>query len=109
MKSLLTRRAAAEQLSISLSSLDRLRAEGELETIPVGRRGARITPDSVNAYVERQLVRARALAGRAGEAVEADWTGDDSTYQPSPVALIDQRRRERAERRARTRLETAHG
>jgi excisionase family DNA binding protein len=49
---LLTKREAAEKLRVSPSTVDRLRAQGEIAWVPVGRQ-VRFRPEALAEYVER--------------------------------------------------------
>lgn len=52
---LLTREQAAERLSLSVVSVDRLRRQQELKTVKLGR-AVRITVESVSAFLLRKGV-----------------------------------------------------
>jgi excisionase family DNA binding protein len=53
---LLTRQQAAERLSLSVISVDRLRKANELETVRMGR-AVRIPSESVTAFLRKKGVR----------------------------------------------------
>lgn len=55
---------AGRRLSVSYSTVQRLIYAGELDTLRVGSRGVRVLVRSIEAYVDRQAERERAV--RAG-------------------------------------------
>jgi excisionase family DNA binding protein len=55
---LLTKPEAAEKLRVSPSTVDRLRAQGEIAWVPVGRQ-VRFRPEAIDDYIERVERRAR--------------------------------------------------
>ncbi|MET0938071.1 MAG: helix-turn-helix domain-containing protein [Gaiellaceae bacterium] len=60
---LLTKSEAAEKLHVSPSTVDRLRAQGEIAWVPVGRQ-VRFRPEAIADYVERVERPARAEGER---------------------------------------------
>ena len=92
---LLTMPEAAEGLRVSPSTLDRLRAQGEIAWVPVGRQ-MRFWPEAIADYVKR--------AERACPGGEPDVSARPARLRPAPAPGP---RRSRARRRARRRGRSA--
>lgn len=90
---LLSRREAAERLSISISTLNRLIGAGVFDVRRVGERGVRITSDSVEKYIQsRQQTFRLCVHGAATAGIKArDGADEDAEsvekYRPFLTAV----------------------
>jgi hypothetical protein len=75
---------------VSLRTVDRLRAAGEIDTRPVGMRGVRITVQSIGAYLERQSAAYAERLGLVGEAEDEN---------PFAIPMLEELKQEAALRR----------
>ena len=90
-----SRATTACVLGLSTRTVERLRAEGELETYLAGKRGVRITERSIVAYQERQL--ALYSGCRVGNEAESE-------VDPYAIPLLDQLKRDAAQRQEPTEM-----
>ena len=59
MENLLTRQEVCEHLKVSIDTLQRLIAKGEIQALRVGGRGIRVSEEALEAYLSRSAMVAR--------------------------------------------------